>query len=157
MGTRNTNFGNTNNNNRYLFKDILIETEDKIINELASELEQTNNKLNNKSKEKNEKKVCEPIRISMNKKPFLVNKVKCGKYYTAGINNKGIPFLFGNKTTDNYNTNNEIIFFSFNNNMNYNLVAKDIYCGEYFIIIHLEHNQILIYSFNDGLSKKRRL
>ena len=101
--------------------------------------------------DENEKKVCEPIRISMNKKPFLVNKVKCGKYYTAGINNKGIPFLFGNKTTDNYNTNNEIIFFSFNNNMNYNLVAKDIYCGEYFIIIHLEHNQILIYSFNDGL------
>ena len=71
MGTRNTNFGNTNNNNRYLFKDILIETEDKIINELASELEQTNNKLNNKSKEKNEKiqsliEKIEPININMN-------------------------------------------------------------------------------------------
>ena len=35
---------NTNSNNRYLFKDVPIETDDRIINELASELEQTNNK-----------------------------------------------------------------------------------------------------------------
>jgi hypothetical protein len=31
-------------------KDVPIETDDKIINELASELEQTNNKINNNAK-----------------------------------------------------------------------------------------------------------
>ena len=99
--------------------------------------------------DENEKIVCEPIRVNMNKKPFLVDKIKCGKYYTAGINNKGIPFLFGNKR--NENDNNEIIFFSFNNNWDFDLIAKDIYCGEDFLIIYLEQEKILIYSFNDGL------
>ena len=55
--------------------------------------------------DENEKIVCEPIRVNLNQKPFLVEKIKCGKYYTAGINNKGIPFLFGNKNK------NDIIFF----------------------------------------------
>ena len=104
--------------------------------------------------DKNEKKVCEPIKVCMNNKPFLVDKIKCGKFYTAGINNKGIAFLFGNKTIENENnnnSNNEIIFFSFNNNSNYNYFAKDIYCGEDFIIICLEKEILLVYSFNDGL------
>ena len=103
-----------------------------------------------------EVKVCEPIRVNLDKKPFLVNKIKCGKFYTAGINNKGIPFLFGNKNKQNNNisNNNNIIFFSFIDNeniINYNLKAKDIYCGENFLIILLEMEKILIYSFNDGL------
>ena len=103
-----------------------------------------------------EVKVCEPIRVNLDKKPFLVNKIKCGKFYTAGINNKGIPFLFGNKNKQNNNisNNNNIIFFSFIDNenvINYNLKAKDIYCGENFLIILLEIEKVLIYSFNDGL------
>ena len=104
--------------------------------------------------DKNEKKVCEPIKVCINKKPFLVDKVKCGKYYTSGINNKGIAFLFGNiknENENNNNINNEIIFFSFNNNSNYNYFAKDIYCGEDFLIICLEKEKLLVYSFNDGL------
>ena len=98
--------------------------------------------------DQNEKNICEPIRVNMDKKPFLVNRVKCGKYYTAGINNKGIPFIFGNKKKDN---NNEIIFFSFDNKVNFDLIAKDIYCGEDYLIIHLENEKLLIYSFNNGL------
>ena len=72
VGVKNTNNAtNINSNNRYLIKDILIETDDKIINELASELEQTNNKINNKSKEKNQKiknliEKIEPVNINMN-------------------------------------------------------------------------------------------
>ena len=46
IGSNNkTNYGtNTNSNNRYLFKDVQIDCEDKIINELAEDLEHTNNK-----------------------------------------------------------------------------------------------------------------
>ena len=103
--------------------------------------------------DENEKKVCEPIKVFMNKKPFLVNRIKCGKNYTAGISNKGIPFIFGNKKNRNENRdiNDDIIFFSFNNDYNYDLIAKDIYCGEEYLIILLEKEKILIYSFNDGL------
>ena len=103
--------------------------------------------------DENEKKVCEPIKVFMNKKPFLINKIKCGKNYTAGISNKGIPFIFGNKKNRNENIdiNDDIIFFSFNNDYNYDLIAKDIYCGEEYLIILLEKEKILIYSFNDGL------
>ena len=92
-----------------------------------------------------EKKVCEPIRVNLNQKPFLVEKIKCGKYYTAGINNKGMPFLFGSKNK------NDIIFFSFNDNFYNDLIAKEVYCGEDYLIILLEKEKILIYSFNDGL------
>lgn len=53
IGSKNTNL-DSNTNNRYLFKDVPIETDDKIINELASELEQTNNKKDD-SKNKGEK------------------------------------------------------------------------------------------------------
>ena len=102
--------------------------------------------------DENEKKVCEPIRVNLNKKPFSVEKIKCGKYYTAGINNKGIAFLFGNKNIINANKNkNNIIFFSFKENFNYDLMAKDIYCGEDYLIILLDKEKMLIYSFNDGL------
>ena len=70
-----------------------------------------------------------------------------------------MPFLFGNKNIKNQNNNNineninNIIFFSFNNNYNYhlNLIAKEIYCGEEYLIIVLEKEKLLIYSFNDGL------
>ena len=63
-------------NNRYLFKDVPIETDDKVINELASELEATNNKVANKLNEKNEKiqtviNKIEPMNINMN-----INKVE---------------------------------------------------------------------------------
>ena len=78
IGSKNTNYGSSsnNNNNRYLYKDVPIETDDKIINELASELEQTNNKINNNSKEKKEKiqtliNNIEPMNINMN-----INKIE---------------------------------------------------------------------------------
>ena len=98
----------------------------------------------------NQIKVCEPLKVNIYKNSFLVNKIKCGKYYTAGITNKGIPFLFGNKVSKReYINNNSIIFFSFN--YKFKLIAKDIYCGEDYLIILLEKEQLLIYSFNDGL------
>ena len=54
-GNKQNNYGNnTNTTHKFLYKDILIDTEDKIINELASDLEQTNNK-GNDTKEKSEK------------------------------------------------------------------------------------------------------
>ena len=74
---KNTNYeSNSNNNNRYLFKDVPIETNDKIINELASELEITNNKDKNKPKEEDEKiqtsiNKIEPMNINMN-----INKIE---------------------------------------------------------------------------------
>ena len=76
IGSNKTNYGtNSNSNNRYLFKDILIDAEDKIINELASDLEQTNNKVND-NKEKNDKiqtliNKIEPMNINMN-----INKIE---------------------------------------------------------------------------------
>ena len=98
----------------------------------------------------NQIKVCEPLKVNIFKNAFLVNKIKCGKYYTAGITSKGIPFLFGNKVSKRENINvDSIIFFSFN--YKFKLMAKDIYCGEDYIIILLEKEQLLIYSFNDGL------
>ena len=106
--------------------------------------------------DENEKKVCEPIKVFMNKKPFLVNKIKCGKNYTAGISNKGVPFIFGNKnynkenTYINININDDIIFFS-SQSYDYDLTSKDIYCGEEYLLILLEKEKLLIYSFNYGL------
>ena len=76
LGSKKTNYGtNSNSINRYLYKDILIDTEDKIINELASDLEQTNNK-GNDNKEKSEKiqtliNKIEPMNINMN-----INKIE---------------------------------------------------------------------------------
>ena len=102
----------------------------------------------------NQIKVCEPLKVNIFKNSFLVNKIKCGKYYTAGITNKGIPFLFGNKVSKRENINvDSIIFFSFN--YKFKLIAKDIYCGEDYLIILLEKEQLLIYSFNDGLFEIR--
>ena len=98
----------------------------------------------------NQIKVCEPLKVNICKNSFLVNKIKCGKYFTAGITHKGIPFLFGNKVSKRENINDDsIIFFSFN--YKFKLIAKDIYCGEDYLIILLEKERLLIYSFNDGL------
>ena len=101
--------------------------------------------------DKNEKITTIPIKVMYNNKPFLVEKIKCGKHYTAGITNDGIPFVFGNKNIDN-DINNNIIFFSLENNFRYiNKMAKDVYCGENYILILLETERLLIYDFNEGL------
>ena len=77
IGSKNTNL-DSNTNNRYLFKDVPIETDDKIINELASELEQTNNKKDDsKNKGEKDQKIqnlinkIEPMNINMN-----INKIE---------------------------------------------------------------------------------
>ena len=94
--------------------------------------------------EQKEKRICEPNRVMINNKPFLVEKIKCGNHYTTGITNDGIPFIFGN--------NNNVIFFSLEKNFEYcNIVAKEVYCGDNFIIILYEKEKLLVYSFNDGL------
>ena len=93
--------------------------------------------------DKNEKIVSIPNKVMYNNKPFLVEKIKCGKNFTAGITNEGIPFLFGN---------NDIIFFSFEKNFDFcNIIAKDIFCGENYVIILFEKEKLFIYSFTDGL------
>ena len=102
--------------------------------------------------DKNEKIVCIPNKVMHNNKPFIVEKIKCGKHYTTGITNDGIPFLLGNKDINHNDNNNNIIFFSFEKNYNYyNSIAKDIYCAENFIVFLLEEDKLLIYSFNEGL------
>ena len=91
IGSNRTNYGtNSNSNNRYLFKDVPIETEDKIINELASDLEQTNNKANktNDNKEKSENiqtliNKIEPMNINMN-----INKIEDLNYNNNNNNIK---------------------------------------------------------------------
>ena len=76
LGSKKTNYGSSSNSiNKYLYKDVLIDTEDKIINELASDLEQTNNK-GNDNKEKTDKiqtliNKIEPMNINMN-----INKIE---------------------------------------------------------------------------------
>ena len=73
--SRKTNYGTNSNNNRYLYKDIPNEANDKIINELASDLEQTNIKGNdNKEKKDNLQALInkiEPMNINMN-----INKIE---------------------------------------------------------------------------------
>ena len=89
IGSRKTNSGtNSNSNNRYLFKDVPIETEDKIINELASDLEQTNNKVSDNNKEKSDKiqtliNKIEPMNINMN-----INKIENLNYNNENIKNE---------------------------------------------------------------------
>ena len=91
----------------------------------------------------NEKIVSIPNKVMYNNKPFLVEKIKCGKNFTAGITNEGIPFLFGN---------DDIIFFSLEKNFDFcNIIAKDIFCGENYVIILFEKEKLFIYSFTDGL------
>ena len=77
IGSNNkTNYGtNTNSNNRYLFKDVQIDCEDKIINELAEDLEHTNNKKNENIDKNNNIQTLinkiEPMNINMN-----INKIE---------------------------------------------------------------------------------
>ena len=77
IGSNNkTNYGtNTNSNNRYLFKDVQIDCEDKIINELAEDLEQTNNKKKENIDKNNNIQTLinkiEPMNINMN-----INKIE---------------------------------------------------------------------------------
>ena len=87
-GSNKTNYGtNTNsNNNRYLFKEVPIDTDDKIINELASDLEQTNNKPNDNKEQNNNIQTLinkiEPMNINMN-----INKIENLNYNNNHENN----------------------------------------------------------------------
>ena len=76
IGSKKTNYGkNTNSNNRYLYKDVPIDCEDKIINELAEDLEQTNNKIKDNIEKNNNIQTLinkiEPMNINMN-----INKIE---------------------------------------------------------------------------------
>ena len=108
IGSNKTNYGtNTNsNNNRYLFKDVPIDTEDKIINELASDLEETNNKLNdNKEKTDNIQTLInkiEPMNINMN-----INKIENLNYNNNNNNNNEIIKEKKIQINKNRNKNNE--------------------------------------------------
>ena len=134
-GCKNTNCeSNSNSNNRYLFKDVLIETDDKIINELASELEQTNNKINNNSKEKNDKiqtliNKIEPMNINMN-----INKIE-----NINVNNdnnndrieKELKIQISKKSDNaNINQNENIIFDKKINNFDKKITNIEIYVKE---------------------------
>ena len=76
IGSNKTNYGtNSNSNNRYLYKDVPIDCEDKIINELAEDLEQTNNKIKDNIEKNNNIQTLinkiEPMNINMN-----INKIE---------------------------------------------------------------------------------
>jgi hypothetical protein len=110
LGSKKTNYGstNSNSNSRFLFKDVLIDAEDKIINELASDLEQTNNKLND-NQEKTEQlqaliNKIEPMNINMN-----INKIENLNYNS----HKKIKEDNGEQTND---INKEIILIKKDNN-----------------------------------------
>ena len=117
---KNSNVGNnSNSNNRYLFKDVPIDTDDKIINELASELEQTNNKINNNnSKEKKEKihtliNKIEPMNINMN-----INKIENLNVNSNNNNDKEIKIPQMSKKINsfmNYQNDNTLIDKKMNN------------------------------------------
>ena len=110
VGSKKTNYGtNSNSNNRYLFKDVPIDTDDKIINELASDLEQTNNK-GNETKEKSDKiqtliNKIEPMNINMN-----INKIENLNYHN-NEKNKEQKHQINNEiiNDDSLKTNKETI------------------------------------------------
>ena len=118
IGSKKTNYGtNTNSNNRFLYKDILIDTDDKIINELASDLEQTNNKAN-ENKEKSDKlqaliNKIEPMNINMN-----INKIENLNY-----NNNDKIKVQNTHTQSKDEENNEII----NNNKDNNQIDNILF------------------------------
>jgi len=121
IGSKNTNL-DSNSNNRYLFKDVPIETDDKIINELASELEQTNNKKDDsKNKGEKDKKIqnlinkIEPMNINMN-----INKVENLNVNNNHNNSHRIPeiksALLEEKKDSNYLSNHNDINLNPNTN-----------------------------------------
>jgi len=122
--SKNKNGNNLNSNNRYLYKDVPIETEDKIISELASELEQTNNKngINDikEKKEKNEKiqtliNKIEPMNINMN-----INKIE-NLNVNSNAHHHSVKDIqaMHNEKKNNYNKNhNDTIIISVDKKMN---------------------------------------
>ena len=124
IGSKNTNL-DSNTNNRYLFKDVPIETDDKIINELASELEQTNNKKDDsKNKGEKDQKIqnlinkIEPMNINMN-----INKIENLNVNNNHNNSHRIPEikapLIEEKKDNNYISNqNDINTNSLDKKMN---------------------------------------
>ena len=121
IGSKNTNL-DSNSNNRYLFKDVPIETDDKIINELASELEQTNNKKDDsKNKGEKDKKIqnlinkIEPMNINMN-----INKVENFNVNNNHNNSHRIPeiksALLEEKKDSNYLSNHNDVSLNTNTN-----------------------------------------
>ena len=141
IGSKNTNL-DSNTNNRYLFKDVPIETDDKIINELASELEQTNNKKDD-SKNKGEKdniiqnliNKIEPMNINMN-----INKIENLNVNNNHNNSHRIeeikPALLEEKKDNNYLSNENNINPSTNsldkkmNNFDQKITNLEVYTKE---------------------------
>ena len=124
---KNNKGNNLNSNNRYLYKDVPIETEDKIINELASELEQTNNK-NKIHDNKDEKEKDEKIQALINKiEPMNIN-MNINKIENLNVNNnthhhsvKDMQAMRNEKKNNNYNYNknhNDNIIISVDKKMN---------------------------------------
>ena len=139
-GSRNTNFeSNSNSNNRYLFKDVPIETDDKIINELASELEQTNNKINeiNDNTKNNSDKIqtlinkIEPMNINMN-----INKIENLNLNNNNNmnNNRNITDLksqISKKNNSYINSQNDNVFFDKKiNNFDKKITNLEVYVKE---------------------------
>ena len=129
--SRKTNYGTNSNNKRYLYKDIPNEANDKIINELASDLEQTNIKGNdNKEKKDNLQALInkiEPMNINMN-----INKIENLNYNNNNEQNKEQNIESRNDTNSdilkNNNGSNQIdnIIFNFDKKLaNIELYTKE--------------------------------
>ena len=131
IGSKNTNYGSSsNNNNRYLFKDVPIETDDKIINELASEFEQTNNKIDDNSKEKKEKiqtliNNIEPMNINMN-----INKIENLNVNSNNNNAKEKPQIMSKKNNINFNQNENGVVDKKINNFDKKITNLEVYVKE---------------------------
>ena len=110
-----------------------------------------------------------PKKVVLNSN-FHVNKVQCGKYYTAGISTEGIAFKFGLINYKNqFNVENikgkksNIVFFNYKNNNNDNFISHfsdvnlnkvvDIFCGEELLSFVNLKGELFIYSEIQGLFK----
>ena len=118
--------------------------------------------------EDNKNNICYiPKKVNVNS-DFYVNKVECGKFYTAGITKDGIPFKFGVINNNGFKNENEKIgdikFFNIikndvntQNNIYYPDVKydkiNDIFSGEELLIFISIKGNMYIYSELQGLFK----
>jgi hypothetical protein len=106
-----------------------------------------------------------PKKVVLNS-TFIVNKIQCGKFYTAGITNEGSVFKFGlinYKSKNNvYNAskkNSSIIFLNIKNNDDSNFdeinndKVTDIFCGEELLTFINQKGELFIYTELQGLYK----
>ena len=135
------------------------------LNKNNNENNKGNNNINNHAYNSLNKICFIPKKVVLNS-TFIVNKIQCGKFYTAGITNEGTVFKFGlinYKSKNNvYNAskkNSSIIFLNIKNNDDSNFDeinndrVTDIFCGEELLTFINQKGELFIYTELQGLYK----